>query len=195
MAAARKELADRVRDVERITGEADQKQKVIAERDASIVCLREELAQLGANSSEELQTLKNRVVALETERGALVADLDLAGKETTRLLEEFDQLDTLWESKFDSVQETANPASGTTAEKAPDPEPEAPHGPGKSILSNLPGGKALTGVVDKALNPKLPEPFDGAHNGLGSDAALSAAKDSDNASLADRFRALQNRFI
>lgn len=114
LAARREEIEKRNADVARVKAERDRRQ-------------------------QEAAALGKRLEALQSERGVLMADLDLAGRETTRLLDEFDQLDQLWQTKFQGdVPETRRSQKpGETADAA------AARGDAKSTGRTLPAQDSL----------------------------------------------------
>ncbi len=193
LAVARRELSGRMQDVTRLTADTQENQKLVAERDASIVALREELAQLGAKSTEDLQALREKITNLETERSVLVADLDLAGEETNKLLQEFDKLDDLWLTEAEDTPKPDGLVPSKAAEQPSDKSSPLPD-PSGSILRILPGGKVLTGGVDKAPGSKPVAPVSGKQNGTAPAPSAAAPKGVASASMADRFRALQDKF-
>ena len=211
LALARKQLEEKGIAADSVAEALEHERTRTSETRDKLSVLQEEFDTLTLKSEQQSKDYETRIANLEGERSKLLADVNTAGLETTKLLEEVDELDQMWEQQFDRSKELAE-AQKPTASAAPQSpaDDEAPVKPartrgipsggelketdGTSRRPALSGGWAIARAVDRAIN-------DATEKALAAEAAVAdqanetggEAETGEGKSLADRFRALQNR--
>jgi len=211
LALARKQLEEKGVAATSITEALEHERARTTENRDKLAALQQEFDALSAKSEQRVKDYEARILTLEDERSKLVAEVNTAGLETTKLLEEVDELDQMWEQQFDRSKELAGAQKPTaSATRKPAAEDEAPAKPapargipsggdmkqtdGSSRKSALSGGWAIARAVDRAMSEATDKAL--AAEAAAADRAKETGADAETGegkSLADRFRALQNR--